>query len=261
MKVTERRCLPRLTAVLALLPLAVACGGAHQGSGGGTAAAGPAPGALGDTLVVTSDNGLRLRPADGHRVTVDGHVDQADRHWSHHAGTWVLDLSCGRRDDADRGRDDAPCPRMPEVDVPDGVSVTVSARNAGIDAVGVPAGLDLTTVNGDVTVTRSGRSGDVTRLATRNGSVRAVALDARRLTAVTTNGDVILACGTAPTAVTARTTNGSVGVTVPHDSPAYRVTAATANGRATVDVPARKAGHGPAMKLTTVNGDVDARRD
>ncbi|MFF9087517.1 DUF4097 family beta strand repeat-containing protein [Streptomyces sp. NPDC014991] len=256
MKVTASRRPPRLTLAVALLPLAVSCGGAHQGTGGGAGAAGPVPGAPGGTLVVTSDNGLRLRPADGHRVIVDERVGHADRHWSHHDGTWVLDLSC-----ADRSPDDVPCPRMPEVDVPDGVSVTVTARNAGIDAVGVASGLDLTTVNGDVTVTRSGRSGAVTRLATRNGSVRAVALDTRRLTAATTNGDVILSCGSAPTAVTATTTNGSVGVTVPHDSPAYRVTAATANGRTTVDVPTRTTGHGPAMKLTTVNGDVDARRD
>ncbi|MEU3860052.1 DUF4097 family beta strand repeat-containing protein [Streptomyces sp. NPDC028722] len=256
MKVTTTRRLPRLTVALALLPLAVSCGGEHRATGGGTAEAGPAPGALGDTLVITSENGLRLRPADGHRVTVDDHVGHADRHWSHHDGTWVLDLSC-----ADRSPDDTPCPRMPEVRVPHGVSVTVTARNAGIDAAGVAAGLDLTTVNGDVTVTRSGRSGAVSRLATRNGSVRAVALDARRLTAATTNGDVTLSCGSAPTAVTATTTNGSVGVTVPHDSPAYRVTATTANGRTTVDVPTRNAGHEPAMKLTTVNGDVDARRD
>ncbi|MEU8472954.1 DUF4097 family beta strand repeat-containing protein [Streptomyces sp. NPDC029006] len=256
MKVTTTRRLPRLTVALALLPLAVSCGGEHRATGGGTAEAGPAPGALGDTLVITSENGLRLRPADGHRVTVDDRVGHADRHWSHHDGTWVLDLSC-----ADRSLDDTPCPRMPEVRVPHGVSVTVTARNAGIDAAGVAAGLDLTTVNGDVTVTRSGRSGAVSRLATRNGSVRAVALDARRLTAATTNGDVTLSCGSAPTAVTATTTNGSVGVTVPHDSPAYRVTATTANGRTTVDVPTRNAGHEPAMKLTTVNGDVDARRD
>ncbi|MFJ7149164.1 DUF4097 family beta strand repeat-containing protein [Streptomyces sp. NPDC100445] len=256
MKVTATRRLPRLAVALALLSLAVSCGGGHHGDGGATAAPGPAPGALGDTLVISSDNGLRLRPADGHRVTVDDRVGHGDRHWSHRDGTWVLDLSCD-----DHDRDGTPCPRMPEVEVPDGVGVTVTARNAGIDVVGVAAGLDLTTVDGDVTVTRSGRSEAVTRLATRNGSVRAVALHARRLTAATTNGDVTLSCASAPTAVTATTTNGSVGVTVPHDSPAYRVTAATANGRATVDVPRRDAGQGPAMKLGTVNGDVVARRE
>ncbi|MEU5098013.1 DUF4097 family beta strand repeat-containing protein [Streptomyces sp. NPDC020996] len=202
--------------------------------------------------MITTDDGLRLRAADGRRVTVD---DRTRRHWSHHDGTWTLDLSC-----AGRRRDGAPCPRMPEVDVPGGVSVTVTARNAGIDVSGVAAALDLTTVNGDVMVTRSGRADAAVRLATRNGSVRATALEAGRLHAGTVNGDVVLACATAPSYVTGATTNGSVDVTVPHDTPAYRVTADTGNGRAVVAVPTRAAGRARTMTLTTVNGDVDARR-
>ncbi|MEU7424893.1 DUF4097 family beta strand repeat-containing protein [Streptomyces sp. NPDC040750] len=250
------RGLTRAAVALALLPVAVSCvtaraPGGDDGAGGPAAAAGPAPGALGKDLVITSDNGLRLRPADGHRVGVD---DRVDRHWSRHGDTWVLDLSCP---DQDHGH---PCARMPEVDVPDGADVTVTARDAGVDVVGVETALDLTTVDGDVTVTRSGRGDAAVRLSTRNGTVRTAALDARRVTATTTDGDVVLACDTAPTAVTAATTNGSVAVTVPPDSPAYRVAATTANGRATVDLPAREAGHGPVMKLTTVNGDVGARR-
>ncbi|MER6784068.1 DUF4097 family beta strand repeat-containing protein [Streptomyces sp. NPDC000658] len=139
------------------------------------------------------------------------------------------------------------------------MSVTVSARNAGVDVAGLAAALDVTTVNGDVTMTRSGRDEAPLRLATRNGSVRATALDAGRLHATTTNGDVTLACATAPSDVTAATTNGSVGVTVPHGSPAYRVTADTDNGRATVGVPTTDDREVPVMTLTTVNGDVDAR--
>src|SRR4051794_39244741 len=237
---------PRRAAGLLVVALpATACGAAH-GDGHPLAALPTWPTAA--DLVIDTDNGLRLRPAEGERVDVDRRVDH---HWFHHGGTWVLDLSCPAHGDAA-----AQCPRQPEVDVPAGTSVTVSARNAGIDAAGVSGALDLTTVNGDVTVTRSGRDGAAVRLATRNGSVRAAALRTARLRAGTVNGDVDLDCATAPAAVTATTTNGSVGVTVPQDAPAYRVTATTANGRPSVTVPT--APDGRRMTLTTVNGDVTA---
>ncbi|WP_367657973.1 DUF4097 family beta strand repeat-containing protein [Streptomyces sp. TG1A-8] len=243
-----------MTAVLAALPAAVSCAGhGDEGSGGGAGTEAPVFGAPGNNLIITTDDGLRLRPTDGDRATVD---DRVEHRWSHRDHTWTLDLSC-----ADRSPDGGPCPRMPRVGVPGGVGVTVTARNAGIDVAGIAAALDLTTVNGDVTVTRSGRGAAAVRLSTHNGSVRTSALAAGRLTGATTNGDVVLACVTAPSGVTATTTNGSVDVTVPHDSPAYRVTAGTENGRATVAAPARNTGRGPAMTLTTVNGDVDVRRD
>ncbi|MET8948204.1 DUF4097 family beta strand repeat-containing protein [Streptomyces sp. NPDC004542] len=102
--------------------------------------------------------------------------------------------------------------------------------------------------------------GAVVRLATRNGSVRAVALGARRLRAGTVNGDLDLDCATAPDTVTAATTNGSVRVSVPHGAPAYRVRATTANGRPSVTVPtaSASASRDRSMTLTTVNGDVTA---
>ncbi|WP_254401407.1 DUF4097 family beta strand repeat-containing protein [Streptomyces sp. AC555_RSS877] len=248
-----RRVLPA-TVVLTVLFVAVACGDHGRGESNGSAAAGlPGLVASGRHLVITTDNGLLLRPTDGRRVTVD---DRVAGDWSRRDGTWTLDLSCG-----ERARSEGACPRMPHVKVPDGVRVTVSARNAGVDVAGIAAALDLTTVNGDMTVTRSGRDDAAVRLSTRNGSVHATALDTDRLYAATTNGDVILACATAPSSVTATTTNGSVGLSVPHTAPAYVVTAGTDNGRATVAVPTRDARHGPKMTLTTVNGDVDVRRD
>ncbi|MEU5764473.1 DUF4097 family beta strand repeat-containing protein [Streptomyces asoensis] len=242
--------------VLAVLPFAVSCGGPdHRGVDGSALAAGsPALLRSGDHLVVSTENGLVLRPSDGRRVAVD---ERARVDWSHDDDTWTLDLSC-----ADPGQEPGgeECPRMPVVKIPDGVSVTVRARNAGVDVAGVAAALDVTTVNGDVTATRSGQDDAPVRLTTRNGSVRATALAAGRVDATTTNGDVSLACASAPADVTAATTNGSVGVTVPQDSPAYRVTAGTDNGRATVGVPTSSARRGPAMSLTTVNGDVGVHR-
>ncbi|MET7698227.1 DUF4097 family beta strand repeat-containing protein [Streptomyces sp. NPDC005485] len=256
-----------LAAALAALPLAGACGGADHGGNGsngsngdGLRAAGaePAP-SRGTRLVITTDNGVRLRPADGDRVVADRHIRT---HWSHQDRTWVLDLSC-RTDDkgkSDGDGDGRPCPRMPEVDIPAGTSVSVSARNAGIDVAGVSAALELATVNGDVTVTRSGDGARAARLTTRNGSIRADTLRSAGLHAETVNGDVVLGCATSPDRVTAATTNGSVRVTVPHDSPAYRVRATTDNGRASTDVRTSEAVH-RTMTLSTVNGDVTAIRE
>ncbi|MFF4394100.1 DUF4097 family beta strand repeat-containing protein [Streptomyces sp. NPDC001480] len=241
---------PRRPAVLlaVLLAATTGCGGGDHQDAHPLAALPGGPATA--RLVITTDNGLRLRPADGDAADVDRRVDHR---WSHHGGTWVLDLSCPAHGDR-AGR----CPRMPEVDVPAGTAVTVSARNAGIDAAGVSGALDLTTVNGDVTVTRSGRAGAAVRLATRNGSVRATALGAKRLRAGTVNGDLDLDCATAPDSVTAATTNGSVRVSVLHDAPAYRVTATTAGGRPSVTLPSASASADRRMTLTTVNGDVTA---
>ncbi|MET7454061.1 hypothetical protein ABZT03_19690 [Streptomyces sp. NPDC005574] len=237
----------RLAVALAVLPLVGACGGGGDSDPAGDD--GPV-GRAGTRLVITTDNGVRLRPADGDRVDVQRGVGH---HFTHDGDTWVMDLSCARHDEHDDG-----CPRMPEVDVPSGTSVTVTARNAGIDAAGVSGALDLTTVNGDVTVTRAGDEDATVRLSTRNGSVRAVALRAGALHAGTVNGDVVLTCATPPTGVSALTTNGSVSVLVPRDAPAYRVTARTDNGRPSVTLPTDGAGDDRTMTLTTVNGDVGA---
>jgi hypothetical protein len=243
----------RAALVLALLTGTAGCGGGGDGPGlpdAGGAFQVPA----GTRLVITTDNGVTLRPGDGDEVAVD---DRAGHRWARRDGTdddtRVLDLDCAGRD----GR----CPRMPRVDVPDGVSVTVTARNAGIDAAGITGALDLTTVNGDVTVTRSGADAATVRLVTRNGSVRATALRAGKMHAETVNGDVTLACATAPGGVGGSTVNGSVRLTLPPDAPAYRVTAATDNGSPSVGVPTTGDTDGRVIRLSTVNGDVVAARD
>ncbi|MFD8573167.1 DUF4097 family beta strand repeat-containing protein [Streptomyces sp. NPDC059639] len=227
---------------LALASVLVGCGGDSR-----TAPGDLEPASSGARLVITTENGLRLRPTDGDRVTVD---DGVDHHWSHRDRTWVLDLTC-------KGQ----CPRMPRVSVPDETAVTVVARNAGIDAAGVPGALDLTTVNGDVTVADSGADGAAVRLTTRNGSVRASGVRARSLAAETVNGDVVLGCADAPRHLSATTVNGTASAVLPHDAPAYRTTATTDNGRPYVSVPAEGAAADRTLTLSTVNGDVRARRD
>ncbi|MFJ8886850.1 DUF4097 family beta strand repeat-containing protein [Streptomyces sp. NPDC102402] len=243
-----------LAALLAVVPLTAGCGGGHDGGPDGRLGLSPPGLSPGSHLLITTENGVRLRPAEGDRATADRHVTSG---WSRHDDTWTLDLAC----EDDDGRDLPGCPRMPVVGVPAGTSVTVTARNAGVDAAGIEAELDLTTVNGDVTVTRSGRDDATVRLTTRNGSVRAGTLRSAHLHAETVNGDVAIGNATSPAGLTALTTNGSVRVSFPHDAPAYRTTATARNGRTSVTVPSAtdKAGH--EMSLSTVNGDVTAARD
>ncbi|MFE9848188.1 DUF4097 family beta strand repeat-containing protein [Streptomyces sp. NPDC005576] len=269
MNATSSRRVRRLAPLLVVLPLLAACGG-HDGDFRTRPEAGAAPELSGDTrLVITTENGVRLRPADGEHAVTDRQV-RAD--WTHRGDTWVLDLTCrdtdgdGDRDGDGDGEDgvrdgDRACPRMPVVDVPAVSSVTVTARNAGIDVAGIGSPLNLTTVNGDVTVVRSGRDGATVRLATRNGSVRTTTLRSGRLHAETVNGDVTLGSTTSPSPLSAATTNGSLRVSLPHAAPAYRVAATTHNGTTSVTVPTTTEPDGPAMTLTTVNGDATATRD
>lgn len=84
-------------------------------------------------------------------------------------------------------------------------------------------------VDGDVSVDgRNGRielvrvSGDV-RAETSNGRITARGMRSARLEARSRNGSVRVAFAEPPTAVTARTENGSVDVVVPDDEEAYRV--------------------------------------
>jgi DUF4097 and DUF4098 domain-containing protein YvlB len=219
-----------------------------RGSSPSSPTAGPssrsAPGPR-DRLVVTTENGVRLRPADDGRTSVLG---AADGHWSHHGDVWVLDLTCPGS---------GSCARMPTVEVPAGTPVTVSARNAGIDVAGLRGSLNLSTVNGDVTSTGAGDSGAPVTLATRNGSVRATGMAAASLSASTVNGDVVLGCTHAPGSVSATTTNGSVGLTVPRGARAYAVSATSRNGQSRIDLPTRRSGPVD-LTLRTVNGDVTA---
>ncbi|MEW2180329.1 DUF4097 family beta strand repeat-containing protein [Streptomyces sp. NPDC005406] len=247
----------RWAALLAAVPLLAACGG---DPGAGRDGAPPGLG-RGSHLVITTDNGVRLRPAEDDRVVIEARIEGG---WSHRDDTWVLDLSCpGDEEPAPDGpgnHEDGRCPRMPAVGIPAGVPVTVTAQNAGIDVAGVATALDLTTVNGDVTVARSGRDDATVRLVTRNGSVRAGTLSSARLHAQTVNGDVTLASTTSPARLDAATTNGSVRVSLPSDAPEYAADATTRNGRTSVAFPSATEGNGHDMTLTTVNGDVTATR-
>ncbi|MFE5212891.1 DUF4097 family beta strand repeat-containing protein [Streptomyces sp. NPDC056600] len=210
----------------------------------------------GSRLLVTTEGGVRIVGTDDESVTVD---EATPARWDEDAATPTLDLLCDHGDA--RTKDN--CGGMPLVRVPAGVSLTVRARNAGIEVDEVRGGLVLSTVNGDVTVHDSDRKSARRHLVTRNGSVRADGLAARGVSAETVNGDVDLLCTTSPRAVDGVTRNGSVRVTLPADGPPYETDASTVNGRTVVDVPAPPADSEDSrhrLTLRTVNGDTEVRR-
>ncbi|MGW1124270.1 DUF4097 family beta strand repeat-containing protein [Streptomyces sp. NPDC002526] len=208
-------------------------------------------------LVVTTQGGVRVVGTDGDRVTVDGSVLA---HGDGGGDTYTLDLPCDEGDARDdRARDN--CGGMPLVRVPSGVTLTVRARNAGIDVSGVRGGLSLSTVNGDITVQDSGAKGAPQHLVTRNGSVRATGLRGLRIDAETVNGDVDVRCATAPDTLSGVTRNGSARVTLPPGTRPYATEAHTVNGRSTSDIPAAEhSDHAHRLTLRTVNGATEVRR-
>ncbi|NEC06148.1 DUF4097 family beta strand repeat-containing protein [Streptomyces sp. SID7909] len=213
--------------------------------------------AEGARLVVTTQGGVRIVGTDGDRVAVD---DSVLAHGDGDGDTYTLDLPCDEGDARDdRAREN--CDGMPLVRVPSGVTLTVRARNAGIDVSGVRGGLSLSTVNGDITVQDSGAKGSRQHLVTRNGSVRATGLRGLRIDAETVNGDVDVRCATAPDTLSGVTRNGSARVTLPPGTPPYATEAHTVNGRSTSDLPAaERSDHAHRLTLRTVNGDTEVRQ-
>ncbi|EGJ77755.1 hypothetical protein STTU_4966 [Streptomyces sp. Tu6071] len=227
--------------VLVLSVAAVACGG--SGAAPGEARGIPE----GGRLVVTTEGGVRIVGTDTADVRVAG---GAAARWSADGKDRTLDLPC-----AGAARED--CGRMPLVRVPRGTAVTVEARNAGVEVTDVRGPLRLGTVNGDVVVRDSGDAHGLQRLATRNGSVRATGLAARRVEAGTVNGDVDLRTTTSPVRLSGTTRNGSVRVTLPENPPPYAVRATTVNGRTVNDLPDASAASDHRLTLRTVNGDTE----
>ncbi|TWV33476.1 DUF4097 family beta strand repeat protein [Streptomyces misionensis] len=207
----------------------------------------------GSRLLITTQGGVRVVGTDDDHVAVD---DRTFARWTGDGRTHTLDLPC---DEAD-GRAGDNCGGMPLVRVPSGVTLTVRARDAGIDVSQVRGELSLSTVNGDVTVQDSGTNRGRLHLVTRNGSIRATGLAARGVGAETVDGDVDLLCATSPDTLDGVTRNGSVRVTLPADAPPYATDAGTTNGRSTVDVPAAAGDHRHRLTLRTVNGDTEVHR-
>jgi hypothetical protein len=211
----------------------------------------------GGRLLVTTQGGVRLVGAGTATVRVD---EGTGARWHVDGGTRTLDLPCGEDTGENlRGDVDADCARMPVVRVPHGTAVTVLARNAGVEVTGVRGALRLSTVNGDVVVQDAGDAHGLQRLVTRNGSVRATGVAARRLYAETVNGDVDLRTETSPVRLSGTTRNGSVRVTLPAGPPPYAARVSAVNGRTANELPGAPPDADHRLTLRTVNGDAEAR--
>ncbi len=136
--------------------------------------------------------------------------------------------------------------------VPRDLRVRIEASSGDLRAENVTGPVDLKSTSGDVTVeSASGdvviesSSGDITAEDLRSGTVRAHA----------SSGDIELSFATAPTTVTAETSSGDVGVTVPDDTETYRVDTDTSSGDTEIDI-RKDQSSTRTIKAETSSGDV-----
>jgi len=136
------------------------------------------------------------------------------------------------------------------VHVPRGVIFSGHTVNGGVEAVGLTAAVDVSTVNDGIHIETS--SGDV-QASTVNGSI------------------VVVATGSGTRPLRFHTVNGGITVTLPHDL-AADVEASTVNGAITTDFPITVDGRmtprrlhgrigqgGRSLELETVNGSIRIR--
>jgi len=254
-----RAALPPLVFTAAVLGLASCSSPAALPVRGAPAAPAAFQLASAQRLLIVTDGGVALRAgaagaAGAVSVDVGGAGGSVVSSWHRTVSEATLSLTCP----ADPAPGSGPCPAITQVSVPRNAAVTVRARNAGVSATGLDGPLNLSTVNGDVTVVSAGAAGAPVQLTTRNGSVRASGLRAPTLAAWTVNGDVDLTWASAPSQVTATTTNGSLDLVLPADCPQYAITARTRNGQPRLGLPTDSAS-ADRMALTTVNGDITVR--
>lgn len=147
------------------------------------------------------------------------------------------------------------CTGSVSLSVPPGVTLHLRTDNSSVSVQQVDGDVDAATSNGAVEV--SGTSGRL-RLHSSNGRIRATGLRSPRVDASTSNGDVELGFSTAPEGAVARTSNGSIDVTVPGDGRLYRVDATTSNGSRRISVPTDTAAS-RIIEAHTSNGTVRIR--
>jgi DUF4097 and DUF4098 domain-containing protein YvlB len=117
--------------------------------------------------------------------------------------------------------------------VPRSVVVTAHSSNGSITVAGIDGDLDVSTADGGVRV--DGGVGQL-RLHTSNGSVRGTGLRSGTVDASTGDGSIHLTFVTAPSAVTARSSNGNVTIDLPNTTDAYRLDTGTSNGSVTAPI-------------------------
>jgi hypothetical protein len=139
--------------------------------------------------------------------------------------------------------------------VPLDLELVVDTSNGSVRVNGSDAPLTIDADNGSIRLANV--SGPL-QLSTDNGRVEGLQLRSPNANADSDNGRVQLEFVVAPSTVLATSNNGSVEVVVPADGTAYRVDAATDNGREVVDVPTDPASE-RSITVRTDHGSVTAR--
>lgn len=178
-----------------------------------------------ELLDVQTDNGtIEVVGADVDEISIVADISHGLLRTKHRAevedGTLVVHADC-----ADLSF--SWCSVDYEIVVPRALAVDADADNGRVTLRDLTGDVIVDSDNGRIELLRV--SGAV-RASTSNGSVEGTGLRGPEVSASSRNGSVRLTFAEAPTTVTARTSNGSVEVTVPHDDTAYRVELDTDHG-------------------------------
>jgi len=119
------------------------------------------------------------------------------------------------------------------VQVPAGTTVTGSTGNGDVRIEGLVEAVGVSASNG--TIDLVGTTGPVD-VHTSNGAIAGFDLGSATVVASTSNGEVSLDFGPAPTDVTVRTVNGSIEVGLPQDGRGWDLDMETTNGSTTTVV-------------------------
>lgn len=142
-----------------------------------------------------------------------------------------------------------------EVHLPSETQISGSASNGRISLMSIDGLVDATTSNGAITV--DDVSSEVS-VQTSNGSITGTQISSERLEASTSNGRIDLGFVSVPSFVAATTSNGSIEVVLPDESPPYAVTTSTSNGQVTTDIRTDPEA-ADTIETRTSNGDITIR--
>jgi hypothetical protein len=144
------------------------------------------------------------------------------------------------------------CQASFELVVPAGVEVSGATSNGSVALTDVEGLVDVTTSNGAITL-ENVTSAVVAR--TSNGSIIGESLSSDEFDVATSNGRITLSFVTAPSLLSARSSNGTIEVLLPADAPPLAVETSTSNGRVSADIRTDPEAPG-SISLQTSNGDI-----
>jgi hypothetical protein len=149
------------------------------------------------------------------------------------------------------------CQASFDVTVPPGVEVFGSTSNGAVVLTGIEGHVDVTTSNGAISL-EDVTSGVVAR--TSNGAILGEGLSSDKFDVATSNGRITLTFVTAPSTLSARSSNGTIEVVLPTDAPPFAVETSTSNGRVSADIRTDPAADA-SISLQTSNGDITVGYD